>query len=668
MKKKSSAPIVSGHTKFMTPLVWIILMLITYFAFQPAFRNQLTNYDERAYVTENPGIRSFSTEMIQHEFSSFYMGNYHPLTMISYALDYKLFGLNPKGYIGTNIFWHLLACTFVFLILAEISGNAAASLAGALLFSIHPTRVESVVWIAERKDVLYTAFLSIAFYLSLIWIKNGNRKYWAGTLIFFILACFSKGMAVIFTPILILTWLAWRYKEKGVLQWKALISKEQLISFLPFLVLSLIFGIVAVKAQASAEAIRTDTGVLPLGALLLYPMYGLWFYLQKLVLPIHLSAHYGYPSPYSSELFIALGMLFLVFGLVWYFRKKAPEWMYAVLFYIFSISIVLQLLPVGKAIAADRYFYFASIGFSIAICLSLSRIPRSIVHWGVAGLIGSIGFTLTQSRTQVWKDSVTLWSDTAKENPTVPFVLFNWGVSLEKTGKENDLKAIELFQRALKADSNYFEPYNNLGILLNQYGRTDEAIPLYRKAEKLKPGHSDTYNNLATALQAQGKYEEALEYFNKSMQLDPNNASPHNNLGTLLNSMGRFDEAMIHFKKAAELNATEPRVWYNLGNLFFQKNMADSAEVYYHKALSLKPDYPDAMGNLGVVYFGRKDYKTAMSWYEKAIQADPDFRDAHFNIGVAWYYMNDPEKSRAGFTRAAQLGHPGAIQWLQTHK
>lgn len=652
---------------WMTLLGAILLIILTWVVYSPALENSFTNYDERAYVNENPGLKELSTASVSKEFKSFYMGNYHPLTMLSYALDYQVHKLDPKGYILTNILLHILASLFVFIFIYQITRQVWSALAGSLLFSLHPLHVESVAWIAERKDVLYTAFLSIALVTAWTWISQKSKTAWVLTLLFFLLACLSKGMAVVFSPVLLLLMITHKILQTKQLdltkQWKEFLRPE----LIPFFMLSLIFGYIAIIAQSEAEAIRTDTAALPFYAKILYPAYGAWFYLQKFLLPIPLSAHYDYPTLKNPVLWIAPVLIGgIIFGL-WKFKQRIPEWTLAFGFYLVSISIVLQILPVGKAIAADRYFYFASIGFSVALAWTLNKLNKPILTGLMCIALMGIGLGLTQPRIKVWKNSLSLWEDTYKENPRVPFVLFNLGVSLEKSGKESDQRAMDLYRQAIQIDPTYFEPYNNLGILLNTYGKPGDALPLYYKALELKPGHSDSYNNLATALQALGKYEDALDIFRSSLKSDPRNPSPHNNLGTLLNELKRYNEAAYHYNQALTLNPKEPRIWYNLGNLYYQIQKPDSAEYCYLKALEIKPNYPDAMGNMGVLFFSKQDYKTALSWYEKALIVDPNFRDAYFNMGVTWYYLNDRKKSRENFGKAAALGHAGAQQWIQNN-
>lgn len=668
MKKKNEISNPSVFTRFMPGVYLALALLIVLLAYLPARQNGFTNYDERAYVSENPNIRTLDAKTIQYHLSDFFMGNYHPLTMISYTLDYALFDADPQGYIDINILLHLLSCLFIFLLTLRITGKPLGGLAAALCFGLHPLHVESVAWIAERKDVLYTAFAAAALYVGYLWMESGKKHWFLITLLLFVMACLSKGMAVVLAPVLIFTHMAFQYKKSGTWDWKLLQPSGFLPHYAFLLGISLIFGVIAIQAQQAAEAIRTDFSIYPVYALIAFPFYAIWFYIQKGIIPVSLSAHYGYPNTGEVMLYLSPLLFVLLSAGLWYYRKKAPEWVYALVFYLISISIVLQILPVGKAIAADRYFYFASIGFAIALGISLTRISKPPLALGALTLLSVFWFTLTRERIPVWKNSVSLWSDTLKENPDVPFVIFNLGVSLENKGKAEDQRAIELYQKAIQIDPEYFEPYNNLGILLNTYGRTQEAIPYYEKARQLKPNHSDTYNNLATAWQALKQYDQAMVYFQKALELNPENASPHNNMATMLNELGRTEEALGHYRTAAALNPREPKVWYNLGNLFFQQNRPDSAEFYYLKSLSLNPNYPDAMGNLGVVKFNQKDYTGAIEWYNKAIQVKPDFRDAYYNLGVVYYYTAETQTSLQYFQKAAELGHPGAIQWLQSKR
>jgi len=666
MNKKKSSVNIKPNSNYIPSLLAIVLSLIIGFIiWQPALKNNLTNYDERAYITENKSLREIN---IQQQFSSFYMGNYHPLTMISYSVDYKLFGEAAAGFIRTNIILHLIFCLFVGLCAWQLSGGHwLAFLIAFFIACIHPTRVESVAWAAERKDVLYGAFLASALWVGILWMQK--QKQWMLFLMLFlwILSCLSKGMAVVFPGLFLLTAAAVEFQKKGffpIIPWLKLQATRWIYPVM--ILISLTFGIVAVMAQQEAGAVRNDMQGLPFIAFICYPTFGWIWYLKLLIWPWPLSAHYEYPGPKEIALWIAPLLMIGVLGGAWVIRKKLPELLFALLFYTISISIVLQILPVGKAIAADRYFYIAGIGFALAAAVACIR-NQKIIWPIVAPLILLIGIWsfLTRKQILVWKDSISLWSAALEQNPKVPFILFNLGVSLEKTGDAGEKRAVELYQKALAIDSNYFEPYNNLGIILNKYQRSAEAVPLYYKAIKLNPKHSDTYNNLATALQALKKFDESIVYFNKSIEINPNNASPYNNLGTLYNELGRPAEATALLMKAAELSPREPRIRYNIGNLYFTRNLLDSAIYLYKQALQLDPNYADAFSNMGVVYFQQKNYPEAIKCYTSALQVNPSFRDAEYNLGVLYLTLGEKENARIHFAKANQLGHPGAAQWLK---
>ncbi len=520
-----------------------ILLVITTVAFLPSLRNGFTNWDDDIYVTENPKIRELSWEKVGRIFASTHHGCYKPLTELSFAVDYHFFRLNPAGYHAVNLVLHLLNCLLVFWFLLRLSRNVPVAFIGALLFGVHPLHVESVAWVSERKDMLYGLFslLSLIAYLSYL-RKRSSGFYWLSLFLFFI-SLLPKPQGILFPLVLFLL----DYFEGRRFDRKAVLEKT------PFFLVSVLFVIITSLSQSEIGFFRHEKFFTGLPSLM-NGAYGLVFYLLKLAAPVRLSALYPQPAGSSFLYLLSPAILASLVAVTAYSGRYGKKVIFAGLFFLFNILVVLQVISTGPAIAADRYVYLPSIAVFWLAGEGLVWLYERGTRWGLLllliGIVGCFSL-LTRQRCLVWKESRTLWEDVLGKYPDVALAHNNIGTVLAAEDRVEE--ASFHYRRALRLQPDYAEAHGNLGLILVRQGRFEEGIFHYREALRIKPGLSKVINNLGTALARQGRFEEAIPHFSDSLRLQPENAAVHYNLARALRKLGKDSEAAKHFKAAREL-------------------------------------------------------------------------------------------------------------------
>ena len=449
------------------------------------------------------------------------MGNYHPLTMISLNMNYRE-PLDPAPFHFTNYLLHGVNVALVFLFVFLLMQNNIAALIAALLFGLHPMHVESVAWASERKDVLYAFFFlgALCTYTWSLAREKDKAKWYIITTVLFLLSILSKGQAVVLPVLFILI-----DRLKGKKQ-----DAYIFIHKLPWFALSFIFGVVAILAQHSLNAIQ-DTTAVPAADRIIFAGYGIAAYLYKLFIPIDLSCFYAfpqkvnghYPSLYYFAPVVALG----VASLIWFFGRKNKLLVFAALFFLVSISIVLQLLPVGGAVIADRYTYIPYLGFFILFGkIVADGFEKIKIESGTCRMLTGAGkflipalllifSVLTWQRIAVWHDSITLWNDCIENGHPSAKAYLNRGKILQDSAQATkDPKLMDLsisdFNEALKWVPTYSEAYYNRGLAYFYKRDYAHAIDDYTQAIQNNPSLAVAWHNRAGTYFTVGKYNEAL--------------------------------------------------------------------------------------------------------------------------------------------------------------
>lgn len=606
------------------PIFILLAIIVVYLR---VFLNQLTNWDDDLYILQNPYLKSFGPKNIAAIFATFFNGNYHPLSLICLAIGYKLGGVNAWPYQFINLSLHLCNTTLVYYFIKDLlvrtNKNSAdpvfiASIT-ALLFGIHTINVESVAWISENKNVLYTFFFLLSLRMYLKYTGSKQLKYFLFSILFFLMSLFSKGMAVSLTLSLFVI---------DFVLGRKLVSRKIIVEKIPFLALSVIFGVIAVFAQRSSHSIL-ETGAFSLPERLSFASFGYIEYFIKMVLPVRLSALYPYPDRVHGSIpgfyyifpFIAI---FGTLGIIYAFRKS-PLSLFGFLFFIANIVFVLQIMPVGDAYMADRYCYIPSIGFFLIIACYCSSIPDKMKAWKIpmriliAFYCVIIAF-MTFQRIGIWKNSIILWND------------------------------------VLSKYTNNSKVWNNRGVAYSLEKKYQDAMNDYTMALKIKPDLHEGWLNRADARKFLKDYAGSLADYNQLAILDPNNADIYNNRGVLKSETGDYLGAIADFDKALHLNKKHAVAMNNRADAKIKIHDFNGAIDDCNNAIGLNPDYAEAFNNRGTAEKELKDFPQALNDFNRAIKHNPQYADAYYNRGNLNSETGKIKEANEDFDKANSLG------------
>ncbi len=658
-----------------------VVLIATFLVYLPALKNDFTNWDDQAYVLHNPLIKQLSWHTVKEIFVSqdlhkrYWMGNYHPLTMLSLNLTYQ-YAHTPDGkpiawlFILTNILLHLLNTFLVYVFVLKLSKSETLAFVVALLFGVHTLHVESVAWIAERKDVLYTLFFlwSLIEYLNFVDTRKWLHYVWSFVL--FVLSLLSKGQAVSLAVTIVLIDI---FRQRKWLSFRVLLEK------VPYFVLSLIFGLIAIQAQKYSLAI-VDSGVYPLYKRIGIAGYGLMMYMLKLILPIHLSALYPYPDiihksiPAYYYLAAVFDLLTLSLFFIW-LKKRQYLAAFGYAFFLANIFLLLQLIPVGSAIYADRYSYIPSIGWFILVGYYLGKIRLKPLYYTIIGLYSVILGFLTIERVQVWRNSLSLWQDTVKKSPKAVVAWNNLGseistqaVELKSQGKLGEsktlfLESIDKFTHAIKGKPDYANAFYNRAVArYNLFLITHDSSYIYKalddinKAIAIKIDFKDAFLQRGLLYDLLGKTENARLDYERVLELDPKNARAYTNLGTYYGQQGNYSKAIDYFKKALFYAPNLYASYANIGLVYLNKNQPDSALYYFNKAKSLSPD-ATTYYNLAITYHRLKQLDSAIIAINKAVQLSPNDPIILYTLASFLVEKNDLKSACNYFRLSAQKNY-----------
>jgi len=659
-----------------------LIFTITFVSFFPSLKNGITNWDDDAYLVENPMIRNLSWKNIKAILSNSFLGHYHPLTLLSYSIEFKFFKSNPFPYHTTNFILHLCNGLLVFWLMVMLTGGLLTSFAVALLFGIHPLHVESVAWISSRKDVLYAFFFLGSMISYLYYRKTQGMKYYYLSLFLFLFSLLSKVMAVTLPVVLFLCDYFLNRK----------LDRKNFIEKIPFLIIAFVFGMIAIFSPLASP--RAPAALIHKTSFFDYFLIISNMFitcLSKLIIPIKLSCLYpflkeiGRPWPYVFLYWSAIAG-FLMVGMI--LRKSTKKIILGGLFFFITI---LPVLPIK--IFADRFTYIPSIGIFYIAGAGLSWLYQSkIGHLRMVkaflliiffGCIGTFSF-LTWERVQVWKDSITLWDDALKNYSKNPIAYNNRGNAYADKGLYDqaisDLnKAIEIdprfplafnnrgnayvgkglydqgisdFNKAIEIDPRFAKAYNNRGNAYVGKGLYDQAISDLNKAIEINPRFALAYNNRGNAYVGKGLYDQALSDFNKAIEINSRFAQAYNNRGNAYADKGLYDEALSNFNKAIEINPRFAQAYNNRGNAYTEKGLYDQALSDFNKAIEVEPRFTQAYNNRGNAYVGKGLYDPAFSDFNKAIEINPRFAQAYYNRGNAYVSKGLHDLALSDFNKA----------------
>ena len=557
----------------LQPLLFILP--IVFVAYYPVLKNQFTNWDDPDLILENPLIRNLSFSSIKTIFTSFYFGNYQPLHLLSYAIEYHYWALNPAGYHAVSLFLFLCTSSLVYYFIYLVSGkNRMIAIMGTLLFAINAMHVESVAWAAERKDTLYSLFYmaSLIAYVKYIGSMKGTStgakvRYFSYAFLLFVIALFSKVMAVSIVGAMVMLDYFYARRLRIIL----------VLEKIPFVMLSVTVGIIQVKATASTGSID-KSNQFDFADRILIVCRNLMFYFYKLIAPVNLSAFYPYPerragTPWPAEFYIApVFLLLLLVLLIWGFRKSRLV-VFCLGFFVSALALVLQYVAIGPAMFNERYSLIPSVAFSLALASGIwwlvTRYPNlKNVFYGATGLYLVLMFILTFARCGVWQTSLTLWDDALKQFPRASIPLNNRG---KYYGKDlaNTTRGIVDLSDCIRYNPAYPNAYSNRGIIYAVNNKFDSAIADFTYAINLKGDFYEPLANRAIAYAQTNRPAMAIGDFNKCIDLEPHKAEGYLNRGYCFIQMNEPGKALEDFNKGLKLDPSNAEFYVRRSRALF---------------------------------------------------------------------------------------------------
>jgi len=582
-----------------------IAMLVSLLYFN-SLRNNFTNWDD-AMIYDNSSIRNLSWEGVKKIFTLEKASNYQPIRMLSYAIDYHFWKLNPLGYHITNIFFYLLTCVMVFFTLqllsqhlrekAEGVSHLRVALFGSLLFAAHPVHVEAVTWMVARKEVLQGFFFFLAFYSYLKGRgEEGSKKifYLGGVLAFFLLAVLSKPSAVVFPGVIILYEIT-RGKERFI----RFIRKHWVFMSVA-LTVSGIFTFIMMKVMFEAGGIKSYRGD-TLASNFLVCVYVFWQHIKLLTITINYSAAYSFfvsLPVFCLKNMILILITFSLFAISVLSFRRTKIIFFSLFFFIITLLPYLNIISIST-LKADRYVFIASFSYVFILGIAFDRLyayQHKKVSEGFFKLLSVALFLfilagysfMTIRQNTIWENSYTLWADAVEKNPESSTGNALMGVVYMELGMDRD--AVKYLEKAVRLLPYDYQSRNNLGIV---YGRLDEpekALKEFATSIRLRPDDDSIKINLSVFYQRQKEYKKAEEVLKYLLSKSPQNANLHYRMALVYKDMGQYEAAISELLKSTELAPNIINPYVELGNIYATRMKdIERAKYYYTKGIESAP-------------------------------------------------------------------------------
>ena len=619
------------------PLFLILIILaITCIAFIPSLKNDfITSWDDDLFVTDNVMIRQLDLPSVKSIFTTPVAGAYVPLPVLTFALEYHFFGLNPVPYHISNLILHLICTLLIFQLLRLLWLNSIYAAFGALLFGIHPMHVESVAWVTERKDLLYGLFYlaSMIVYLKYIHSPGSGFKFFILALLFFILALFSKIQAVTLPVCLLLI----DYYTQRPVRLKLIFEK------IPFFALSLVFGIAGILVLKEQRILQSNE-IAGLSGRIFSGLYALSNYFIKFFAPFHLSAVYPFPEKpvHSLPLLYYLSLIFLLVMGYFSYRtlRHTRAVVFAVLFFLFNMIFMLQILAAGSTFLSDRYTYISYAGFCFIAGWSMERIAKNKkemkhIFTTTMALVIILFASLTFNRCKIWKNGETLWTDAIEKYPDeIARPYFNRGATFKNSGQWD--KATADFSKAISIDPGNHLAFTGLGIVYGNLGQWDKALANLSRAIEINPDYADAYYNRGIIYWNLRDGNKAVADYSRAIAINPNYSNAYFNRGIIFRNLKEWDKAIADYTRVLEFDPKDIKAYGNRGIVYENLGQWDKAIDDYTRVTEIDPKDIKAYVKRGDAYSSIGQWDKAIPDYSRALEIDPGFTIAQTNRETAY--------------------------------
>jgi tetratricopeptide (TPR) repeat protein len=655
------------------PLAVLLLALATLLAFAPVTGSGFVDYDDDIYVSANPHIQQpIDAGRLRWALTSFYASNWHPLTWLSHMIDWKAYGPKPLGHHLTSLLLHLASVLLLFFALDRMTGATGRSAFAAALFAVHPLHVESVVWLAERKDVLCALFWFLAIAAYARWCETPRLSLRLAVVLFTAFALMSKPMAVTL-PLTLLLFDFWPLGRVQPRAWLSLVGEKA-----PLFVLSLAGAWLTVTAQHLGQSIST-IAVLPFGQRLQNAVVVYMTYLVNTAWPVKLAVFYPHPgaSLPAWKVVGACVVLALISTMTVRARRTRPYLLFGWLWYLVTLLPVIGLLQVGEQAMADRYTYVPLVGIFVAFSWALGDLTASAATGGqrrhrqrlaAASAVVTVLILIGVTRFQVgfWRDAETLFTRALAVTERNDVAHYHLGLLRARQGRLTEADAH--FREAVRIRPTSALAHLDLGTNLIQRGNTDEALVELRLALGIDPKDPRIHTTLGGLFAMQGNLADAKSQFEEALRFDPEFTAARIGLGSVASREGRLEDAVAAYREVLRLNPMSADVHDRAATALAQLGRNDEAYVHFAEAIRLDPLRADTQCNWGTALATQSRYREAVSHFAEAIRLSPKHARAHFSLAAASYFLEDYPAAWRAARRARSYGFeppPGFFPMLE---
>ncbi len=619
------------------------------------------NWDDGVYITSNPLIEDLDFSSVRAMFTHFYVKLYVPLVFLSYSVDHAIGGLHPLPYHLQNVLWHVGTTLLAFRLMQKLGLRPMQAWVAALLFGIHPLRVESVAWITERKDVMFGFFFFAGLLSHLRYRESDQRKWYLATIACMLLSIMSKVTGVVFPAALLLV---------DYLQGRTLWGRKTVLEVLPFAVLSLLLVIIFISHWRTLGHYQAPMG---LGEKILIAGSAMAMYAGKTFWPFELSLLYPLPKQFSDLPWaeIIIGVVVVAALTIIHFRAgKGRFAVFCLLFFAVTVAPVLQLIPVGPQIIADRYLYLGFLGFAMltvgaAAILREKYSARLLSRLRFSGavvcvLIGVGLCVLTVCRQAVWRTSENLWRDVLRQYPNNPTARLVFSNSLVRSNR--NAEAERVLQTILRDDPAVGEAYIDLALLYHSQNRYGEAGRMIQNGFQRCPQLENSQKGLGLFLlgriaKEDGDNDLAKKHLLDSTQYDPSESAPRKLLASLLMDAGDWEGALIQAERILDRYPHDSAALMVRADSLRNLQRWEGAVAAYQQLLRSHPGLGDARGNLAICWMMLGQTTRAETELKRALQIQPTNATLHYELGNFWLHQKDYARAIESYQTALQF-HP----------